>query len=110
MNKLILVLISFNLLLNTGCATYITHKNWVEAKKEKAVRIDADGEHVLVGVDITAISYVKENWAVALGAAVLDAATAYGAYKLVDNIQNAINISGDNNTVYIYDGEVVNPQ
>lgn len=98
------------LFFNTGCATYITHKNWVEAKKAKAVRIDANGEHVLVGVDITAVSYVKENWVVALGAAVVDAAAAYGAYRLVDSIENAINISGDNNTVYVYDGEVVKPQ
>lgn len=88
MKKMILLLLLAIITLNTGCASYMVHSNWVQTQKSKSIVIDANNNHIMVGLDITALSYIKENWATALGAAALDAATAYGAYKLIDNVNN----------------------
>ncbi len=81
--------------LNTGCATYMAKKHWNEAQEAQAVRVEADGNQVMVGVDLTAMTYLKDNWQWAVPAAILDAGLIYGAYVAYDEITD----DGGNTTV-----------
>lgn len=105
------------LLLNTGCVSYMAKQNWNEAQKVNAVRVEADGQQVMVGLDLTKLTYLKDNWPVAVGAGILDAGLAYGAYYVLDDLTSSssdsgsrqstgrdasnVSISGDGNTVQI---------
>lgn len=73
------------LFFQSGCASYIAYNRFQEAQAERAIFIDADGQEVRVGVDFMALDYLKSNWPMALGAAVVDGVIFYGAYKLYDN-------------------------
>lgn len=73
------------LLFQTGCASFLAHRNWVEAQERKAMRVSTDGETVFVGVDLTAMGYLRDNWPMALGAAVVDGVLFYGTHKLYDS-------------------------
>lgn len=75
-----------------GCVSMWTHSQWKEAKAKQAVRVQADGEQVLVGVDITALDYVKENPGMATLAAIADAALIIGTYSVA---QDALDVGGD---------------
>jgi hypothetical protein len=92
------------LIVNTGCVSHFAHKNWSEAQQRKAVRVEADGETVMVGLDLTAGEYFRDNWGIAIAAGLADAAIIYGGYRIVDGIINEVNGSsttdgmfGDNN-------------
>lgn len=115
-NKTLMVLMSLIVALNTGCASYFVRDAWVDAQQKKAVRVEANGQQVMVGLDIGAISYLSDNWPMALSAAVVDAGVLYGGYVLVDKLvinnsdtrstsatsgrdSNIISIDGNNNNV-----------
>jgi hypothetical protein len=124
-NLYIITLLTSVLLLNSGCATYMAKKHWNKAQQENAIRVEADGEQVMVGVDLTAMTYLKDNWKWAVPAAVLDAAVIYGGYQVYEGLtddsdtkvdyvdgQNsssgtggrdgtAITVNGDGNTVQV---------
>jgi hypothetical protein len=102
MKKIIsLCLLSF-VLTNSGCVSYYAHRNWKEAQEKKAVRVEADGEAVMVGVDLTQITYLKDNWKIALGAGVVDAVLLYYTYDWVDSLNDGSSSSGNrNNSVTI---------
>ena len=87
MNKIIVgVVLSVMMFANTGCVSMWSHKNWKEAQQQKAVRVEADGETVFVGVDLTAGNYIKENFGVALAAGLADAALIYGSYTVLNDM------------------------
>ena len=114
-SKILLVLVGVAVLMNTGCASYQIKQNWNEAQTKKAVRVEADGERVMVGLDLGALPYLKEQWPAALGAGVVDAGIGYGLYRGAKSLTSggsggdsttssgrdstSINISGDGNTV-----------
>lgn len=124
-NIYVITLLTSVLLLNSGCATYMAKKHWNEAQHQDAVRVEADGNQVMVGVDLTAMTYLKDNWKWAVPAAVLDAALIYGTYEVYNELseddssdidyvdgQNsstasggrdgtAITVNGDGNTVQV---------
>ena len=108
MNKLliyvtILAVIGFN----SGCATYIAKKQWDKAQEQQAVRIEADGNQVLVGVDLFSLDYLKDNWKWAIPAAIVDGLIIYQSYEWIDDLSsksdnstgnqrnNSINVSGN---------------
>ena len=113
--NILIGLLGVAMLLNTGCASYLLKQNWNDAQAKKAVRVEADGERVMVGLDLGALSYLKDNWPAALGAGVVDAGLGYGLYLGAKQISQggsggdsttssgrdttSINISGDGNTV-----------
>lgn len=88
------------LLVNTGCVSMWTHKNWKEAKQKQAVRVEADGETVFVGVDLTAGTYLKENFGIAVAAGLADAALVYGSYTVLTDMfdSGSGNDGGGNST------------
>jgi hypothetical protein len=86
MNYFIIALIAIGMSLNTGCVSMWAHKNWKEAQQKKAVRVEADGEAVFIGVDLTAGNYLKENFGVALAAGFADAALIYGSYTVLNDM------------------------
>jgi hypothetical protein len=102
----------------TGCATYVAKQSWDEARARDAIRVEADGEQVLIGVDLLSTDYLKDNWKVALPAAVVDGFLIYQTYQWVDDQNssggggssspdftardtNSISISGDGNSVSV---------
>jgi len=90
MNKILLIVLTGYLLFtNVGCVSYMAKQSWNDAKEQQAVRVEADGTAVMVGVDLTAMEYLSDNWPIALGAAVLDAGLLYGTYLAVDEISNS---------------------
>lgn len=106
MYKILVFSLISMLLISTGCATYFTKQHWNEARKREAVRIEADGTQVLVGVDLTALAYLKDNWKWAVPAAVIDGVLIYQTYQWVDglndsggsgsgNRNNSVSISGN---------------
>lgn len=107
MKKFIILVFSIFMIVNTGCVSRYVHSNWKEAKEKQAIRVEADGQQVMVGVDVTALAYIKENPGMATLAAVADAGLAYGAYRLGQELfdtgskstsnqrNNDINISGN---------------
>lgn len=97
MKNIIFGLLVFMTALNTGCVSYYAHKNWKEAQDKKAVRVEADGETVMVGVDMLQLSYLKDNWKVALGAGVVDAVLLYYTYDWVDSLNDSSSSSGNRN-------------
>lgn len=96
--------------LNSSCVSMWTHNQWKEARAKQAVRVTADGDQVLVGVDVTALDYVKENPGIAAVAAIADIGIAYGTYTVAQDLLNAggdgsdsqrnndINVSGNQNS------------
>lgn len=104
---------------NSGCATYLAKSSWAEARQKQAVKIDADGNRVLVGVDLTNLAYLKDNWPKALGAGIIDAGLIYSAYYMYEEINDSgssrnkrpnqnigrdstsVSLTGDGNTVLI---------
>ena len=102
MKKLFIAFILSVLALNSGCVSYYAHRNWKEAQEKRAVRVEADGEQVLVGVDLTQMAYLKDNWKIALGAGVADAVLLYYTYDWIDSLNDGSSSSGNrNNTVTI---------
>jgi hypothetical protein len=91
--------------LNSGCATYIAKKHWDQAREQKSIRIEADGSHVLVGVDLLSLDYLQDNWKIAIPAAIVDGIIIYQGYKWIDDTlsdndssnqrNNSVNISGN---------------
>jgi hypothetical protein len=79
------LILLMSLLYNTGCASYMAYDRWQTAKENDAVIIQANGQEVRVGVDLLALDYLKEEWPMAIGAAVVDGVLFYGTYKLYDN-------------------------
>jgi hypothetical protein len=87
--KNILKLFGISILLltiNSACVSMWSHKNWKEAKQQQAVRVEADGETVFVGVDLTAGAYFKDNFGIALAAGLADAALIYGSYTVLNDM------------------------
>jgi len=102
MKNMFYILFALASMLNTSCVSYYAHKNWAEAQEKKAVRVEADGEAVMVGVDLTQMTYLKDNWKIALGAGIVDAALLYYTYDWVDSLNDGSSSSGNrNNTVTI---------
>lgn len=102
MKNIFYVLFVLAMMLNTSCVSYYAHRNWTEAQEKKAVRVEADGEQVLVGVDVTQMTYLKDNWKIALGAGVVDAVLLYYTYDWVDSLNDGSSSSGNrNNSVNI---------
>jgi hypothetical protein len=116
--KYIKIMLLFMLLLNSGCMSVMSKRSWNGAQETKAVRIEADGNQVMVGIDLTTISYIKEHPFRATAAALADGAIGYGLYKgleaLNDDSESSrrgdqgsnnntgrdnITINGDNNEV-----------
>jgi len=95
MNKLIVILLLGVSLIGNGCVSHAVHKNWVKAKQAQAVRVEANGEQVLVGIDVTAGEYLRDNWGVAIAAGLADAALIYGGYRAVTAISDEL--TGDSN-------------
>jgi hypothetical protein len=60
--------------------------SWDDARAQDAVRIEADGNQVLVGVDLLSTEYLKDNWKWAIPAAIIDGVLIYGTYELVSDI------------------------
>lgn len=102
-------ILASTVLFNSGCATYVAKKQWDKAQEQKAVRIEADGNQVLVGVDLLSMDYLKDNWKWAIPAAVVDGLIIYQSYQWIDDISNgssgdssgnqrnnSVNISGNN--------------
>ena len=96
--NILLVLLGMAMLLNTGCASYFVKQNWNDAQAKKAVRVEADGERVMVGLDLGALSYLKDNWPAALAAGVVDAGMGYGLYLGAKQISQGNSGSGDTTT------------
>lgn len=102
MKKLTLISLFSVLLMNSGCVSYYAHKNWKEAQEKKSVRVETDGESVMVGVDLFQTTYLKDNWKIALGAGVVDAVLLYYTYDWVDSLNDGSSSSGNrNNSVTI---------
>lgn len=117
MKKLIILCFFGVLFLNSGCASYMAKQSWNDAQQQKAFRVEADGSQVMVGVDLTKMSYLKDNWPMAVGAGVIDAGLLYGAYSLYDEVSDSssgnspkqsagrdntsVSVTGDGNTVQI---------
>lgn len=119
MKKTVLIsMIGFILFLNSGCATYLAKQSWNDAQERKAIRVEANGDQVMVGLDLTSLSYLKSNWPMALGAGILDVGLIYGTYYALDELSNSgssdngsrqtagrdsssVSIKGDGNTVQI---------
>lgn len=80
--------------LNIGCVSMWTKKNWEQAQKSKAVRVEADGDTVLMGVDLTSGSYLKDNWGPAIAAGIADAFLVYGAWWGVNEVMDAVDDTG----------------
>lgn len=78
--------------ITTGCVSMWSHSQWKEAKSKQAIKVQADGEQVLVGVDVTALDYVKENPGIATLAALADAALIIGTYSVA---KDALDVGGD---------------
>lgn len=107
MKKILSTILVVLALVNTGCVSRYAHSQWKDAKEKQAIRIEANGEQVMVGVDVTALTYIKENPGVATLAALADAGIAYGVYRLGQEVfdsgsksssnqrNNDINISGN---------------
>jgi hypothetical protein len=115
---LLIAFLSCVLVVNSGCATYVAKKQWNTAQEAQAVRVEADGNQVMIGVDLTAMNYFKDNWPVAIGAGVVDALLLYGTYELADELSSngssrggpssdggrdatSITVNGDGNTVQV---------
>lgn len=87
MNKLLLYVTILAVIgFNSGCATYIAKKQWDKAQEQQAVRIEADGNQVLVGVDLFSMDYLKDNWKWAIPAAIVDGLIIYQSYEWIDDI------------------------
>jgi hypothetical protein len=78
------------LALSQGC-TMIAKKSWDDARTRSAVRVEADGQQVLVGVDLLSLDYLKDNWKVAVPAAIVD---GFVLYKGVTWLEEKINGDG----------------
>lgn len=102
MKKLLIYFSIICIILNSGCVSYYAHKNWKEAQEKRAVRVETDGEAVMVGVDLNQITYLKDNWKIALGAGVADAVLLYYSYDWIDSLNDGSSSSGNrNNTVSV---------
>lgn len=97
MKSIILIALAALILNSTGCVSYYAHKNWKEAQEKKAVRVEADGETVMVGVDLLQTTYLRDNWMIALGAGVADAVLLYYTYDWVDSLNDGSSSSGNRN-------------
>lgn len=96
--KIITIFVAF--LFSAGCVSNIAHKSWQEARMQEAIRVETDGEQVFIGVDLLSMDYLKDNWKVAVPAAVADAGILYLGYEGVKYIADELNNSGgDNNSV-----------
>jgi hypothetical protein len=74
-----------------GCVSKLAHNSWQEAQVRRAVRVEADGEQVLVGVDLLSMDYLKDNWMVAIPAAIADGAILYYSYEALNGLRDSIN-------------------
>jgi len=121
MKKIVLLIMAcFVMFSTTGCATYLTKQAWNDAQEQRAVRVESDGSQVMVGLDVTTLTYLKKNWPMALLAGVVDAGLVYGAYVAVEELEGGdsgesdstsvssagrdtttINVEGDGNTVQV---------
>lgn len=97
MKSIFCIIFASLMLLNTSCVSYYAHKGWKEAQEKKAVRVETDGEAVMVGVDLFQTTYLKDNWKIALGAGIVDAVLLYYTYDWVDSLNDGSNSSGSRN-------------
>jgi hypothetical protein len=98
MEKIITAIALAIMILNSGCASYYTHSRWESAQKENAFRVRLSENGGEVGVDLTKLNYLKENTGPAIGAALVDAGLAYGAYMIIDRNVNSSSDSSRDNT------------
>lgn len=107
MKKVIVLSLIFCALLQTGCATYFAKKHYDETAP-KAIRVEADGNSVAVGVDLLSMEYLQDNWKVALPAAIVDGFLIYKGAEWVRNAtsggrdvnqrNNSVNVSGNDDS------------
>lgn len=88
--KKIIVLLVGCMLVNVGCVSMWTKKSWERAQKANAVRVEADGEAILMGVDLTAGAYLADNWGPAIAAGLADAAIIYGVYWGANEVMDTL--------------------
>lgn len=82
--KNVTVLTLIGVLLTQGCASMLAHRSWEATNNTRAVVVRGDGQEVEVGVDLLSLEYLRKNWLVATGAALIDGITLYGVYNLYD--------------------------
>lgn len=105
-NMLLVIVLGLFLLSNTGCVSSMIHSNWKEAQQMKALRVEADGDQVVVAVNLSTLAYLKDNWPAALGAGIMDAGLAYGAYVALDTLTvNNNNNDERHNTIIVVNGD-----
>ena len=118
MKKYVLTIMLMSIPFATGCASYMAKQKWDNARQAQAVQVQADGQGVMIGVDLLSMDYLKDNWKWAIPAAVADAAILYGAYEAVNDVVDSggstggdsqkvgrdnatLNIIGDKNAVNV---------
>ena len=77
------------LLMTSGCASI--HHN---ARVRQAMRVEAREQGVTVGLDVTALEAIREDPLGTLGAALLDAGTAWAIYEVGDWLDGELNDDG----------------
>jgi len=104
-NATLTLVISALAVMQTGCASLIAKKYYDDDRRSNPIRVEADGQSVMVGVDILSTEYLADNWKVAIPAAILDGIIAYKTYDLLSDKltgggkesqrNNEVNISGN---------------
>lgn len=111
------------MLCGSGCVSYVAKQSWDKNEKVSAVRVQADGSRVMVGVDLGNLRYIKEHPFRATAAGVADGVIGYAVYKGVRELTDSggsdsgyqdagrdttsVNVQGDGNTIQIRGDETV---
>lgn len=71
-----------------GCATYAAKKHFDNKLEKNPINVSGDGEMVYVGVDLLSLDYLKQNWKLAVPAAIIDGLATYYVLDYIDEELN----------------------
>ena len=96
MKVLITAIVGGILLFNSGCASYMVmegskkriakRKYAQEVRRNPAIKAQVTEDGFMIGVDIANLEALQERPWLQLGAAILDGALGYGAYRAIDGM------------------------
>jgi hypothetical protein len=102
----VLTLIILTLFCHTGCATYVAKSSYEDARMREAIVLQASGQNVELGIDLLSVGYLKNNWKVAVPAAILDGVVGYYGFNALQDYTSGqkrdttyVVITGDNNSI-----------